>query len=340
MDGLSLLVSLPDSGESLDILNQELSWSRPARELATQLYDDRLPPLVDRKTLPYLFGVSPRLISAMEKFPERYYRVFHLKKWRGGDRQIEAPRRFVKLIQRWINNFVLPNSFPEYVKGFVRGRDIFDNASSHVPGRNLMVVDVEAFFPSIKINKIAAVFTDLGFPDPAAFQLASLCSFQARLPQGGPTSPAIANIVFRDADLELDSLAASWQCAYTRYADDLAFSGAERFSTEHVTAVASILARHGFESNRLKTRRIGPGSRQLVTGLVVNERAQPPRWKRRIWRAVFHRAARHPRQFDGRAEELAGIAAFMNQYDPSTASSYRRIATTVARGSRSTRATH
>ncbi len=332
MDGLSLLVSLPKAPESLTTLEQELSWDTAASELAAKLFDRGLPPLVDRKCLPYLFGVSPRLISAMEKHPERYYRIFQLRKRAGGERQIEAPRRFGKLVQRWINYYILPRDFPSYVTGFVERRNIFDNANVHVPGKNLMVIDIEEFFPSIKINKISAVFDGLGFPTPASLQLASLCSFQARLPQGAPTSPAIANVVFQEADAELNSLAASWRCTYSRYADDLAFSGARRFSDDDARAVESVLVGHGFAINRSKSRRVGGGARQVVTGLVVNRRAQPPRWKRRMWRAMFHRASLHSEEFKGRDNELAGVAAFINQYDRELAARYREIAAIVRNG--------
>lgn len=334
MSRLSLLVSLPDEQASLDVLARELSWNREAAGHASQLYRRGLPPLMDRGCLSYLFGISPKLIAAMERFPERYYRECLIPKRGGGKRQIEAPRRFVKLIQRWVNRYILSLSeLPPYVLGFTRGRNIFDHGKVHVQGTNLMVVDIEDFFPSVGTDKIVAVFGGFGFPEEVALQLAKLCSFDGRLPQGAPTSPAIANLVFRDADAELKKLADSWQCEYSRYADDLAFSGSRHFSKADLRKVESVLGRHGFAINRSKSRRIGAGSRQIVTGLVVNSTAKPPRWKRRLWRAMFHRASKHPHEFSDREMRLRGIAAFINQYDHELAQEYWAVAEAVGRQS-------
>jgi RNA-directed DNA polymerase len=331
MSHLSLLVSLPDKPESLSILADELSWSPEDADRASRLYATRLPPLVGTSCLSYLFGVSSKLISAMGKFPEPYYRRFSADKRGGGKRQIEAPRRFLKLIQRWINHYVLSSwELPPYVLGFARGRSIFDHGKLHAQGTNLMVVDIEDFFPSVRIDKITRVFGGLGFPDAVARQLASLCSLGERLPQGAPTSPTIANVAFRDADAELKELADSWQCQYSRYADDLAVSGSRHFTQADMGEVESILERYGFAINRPKSRRIGAGGRQIVTGLVVNSAAKPPRWKRRIWRAMFHQVSMHPHEFADREMRLRGIAAFVNQYDPKLASEYRTVADAVA----------
>ena len=332
MNGLSLLVSLPDEPASLDVLARELSWDTQSLRLARQLFDEGLPPLVDRGTLPYLFGVSPRLISAMGKFPERYYRRFVTPKHGGGQRQIDAPRRFVKLIQRWINQHVLASAkLPPYVLGFAKGRNIFDHGRLHADSTNLMVVDIQDFFPTITFDNATAVFCDFGFPTTVALQLGSLCSLDRRLPQGAPTSPSIANLAFSHADSQLKALANSWDSRYSRYADDLAFSGSTRYTKTHVRRVETILKRHGFAVNTSKTRRIGSGARQIVTGLVINKVAHPPRWKRHNWRAMFHRAQHDPRQFAQHEQHMRGVAAFVSQYDPARATRYRAVIETVAR---------
>jgi RNA-directed DNA polymerase len=338
MNGLSLLVSYPDDPASLRILERELSWSSATAQRARELYESGLPPLVDTRCLPYLFGVSRKLVAAMGKFPDRYYREFTTRKRGGGERRIEAPRRFAKLVQRWIDKHILSSAeLPDYVFGFARGRSIFDHGSLHTSGVNVLVVDIEDFFPSVDADKIAMVFSRFGFPEAVADQLASLCSLRRRLPQGAPTSPALANLAFSDADAQLKELADSWECQYSRYADDLAFSGSKRFTETDMRRVGSILARHEFTINRSKSRWIGSGGCQVVTGLVVNHTAHPPRWKRRLWRAMFHRATRHPHEFVDREKRLRGIAAFVNQYDIALASEYRAVAETVARQSDSDR---
>ena len=83
-------------------------------------------------------------------------------------------------------------------------------------------------------------------------QLAELCCLDGRLPQGAPTSPALANSVFKPLDVKLRELADGWDCEYTRYADDLAFSGSRKFSIEDVRAVNQILLKDGFQLQEKK----------------------------------------------------------------------------------------
>jgi len=332
MSHLPLLVSFADDAHSIDLLAAELAWDDGKSALARHLWESRLPPLVDTACLPYLFGVSAKLISAMGLFPKRYYRLFQRPKKGGGTRQIESPRRFLKVIQWWINDHILSHEqLPQYVVGFVRGKNIFHNGSPHAPNKNLMVIDIADFFPNVHIERVIDLFQSFGFPDGVSRQLARSCCLDERLPQGAPTSPSLANLVFLPADEELARLAATWECDYTRYADDLAFSGSRRFTSGDMSEVENVLSRYGFSPNERKSRIVGAGARQIVTGLVVNVRPQPPRWKRHLWRAMFHRASKHPNEFSDRKEVLTGIAAFVNQFNPKLAEEYRGVAEEVRR---------
>jgi len=319
MQPLPLLVSHPETPLSIRSISADLQLSPQETRLAIKLFKQGLPPLVNRSCLPYLFGLSDRLIAAMEKWPVRYYRVYTIEKAKAGNRRIEAPRRFLKLIQTWINAHICNHlSFPSCVKGFVKGQSIFTNALVHVRGRNLMVVDIRDFFPSIPLERVVKAFATFRFPPDVCRQLARLCCLQNRLPQGAPTSPALANCVFRGADLALRELAKTWGCRYTRYADDLAFSGRRIFSLEDMGRVQGIVQESGFSINSSKSRTIGQGGRQMVAGLVVNKKPQPPRLKRRRWRALFHQASLHPEQYIDQAARLSGIASFIRQYSPQT----------------------
>lgn len=330
MKGLPLLVSFPATRESIEYIGKELSWSSVEVSEALKLFKRGLPPLVDTYTLPYLFGISAKLVSVMGKFPGKYYRIFSILKSGGGQRQIEAPRRFLKIIQRWVHQHVLATQpLHPAVFGFVKGRNIFGNARVHVSSRNLMVLDIADFFPSISIARVQDVFLGIGFQYPVACQLASLCTLDGRLPQGAPTSPSLANLVFEPVDEQVLSLSKAWQCHYTRYADDLAFSGSRKFKMSDVVAIGKILHQYGFALQKAKSRIVGLGGRKIVAGLVVNEKPQPPRYTRRLWRAVFNRAERHPREFATRAGYLMGLAAVVHQYDPKLAAKYEKIAHAV-----------
>ena len=331
MNYLPSSLSLQYSDDLLGTLQEELNLDSDEVLKARQLLDSNLPPLVRPEVLSFLFGISYSLILAMSRFSERYYRVYTVSKKGGGKRQIEAPRRYLKLIQRWIYLHVLSKrQLPSMVTGFVHGKNIFSNAEPHKPLKNLMVIDIKDFFPSVSEKEIVRIFKSFGFPIKVATLLARLCTFESRLPQGAPTSPTLANLAFVPVDLTLQDLAKGWDCVYTRYADDIAFSGNLSFSYKDKREVAQILQQSGFRINHRKSRIIGSGARQILAGLVVNKDGLPPRYKRRRWRARFHQASLNPTQYVGQSAKLKGIAAFVNEYDHDLARQYFYIANQVA----------
>ena len=175
------------------------------------------------------------------------------------------------MIQTWLNwHLFSERRFPEYVAGYVKGRDIFDHARHHAKSRNPMILDIEDFFSSVTEEMVRTIFESLGFPGPVATQLMRLTTFNGRLPQGAPTSPTLASIAFLGADSEIQNLAIKSGCTYARYADDLTFSGDLHFTQEHVKEINSSVTKQFFRTNPDKTRIVGKRGRPLVTGLVVN----------------------------------------------------------------------
>jgi retron-type reverse transcriptase len=271
----------------------------------------------------------------MQKFPGKFYRSFTIQKSGGGERLINAPRRFLKTIQTWIYaNICAKQVLDDCVTGFIIGKSIFDNGRVHANNGNLMVVDISDFFPSVKFPQVSSIFKALAFPKSVAHQLAALCCLDGCLPQGSPTSPSLSNLVFKPTDSELTKLTKEWGCTYTRYADDMAFSGDKVFSREDIYQVGEILRKFGFSVNEKKSRIIGRGGRQIVAGLVVNQSALPPRVIRRRWRATFHNATIHPKKFSNRVTNLFGIASFVKQYSPATHQNYRAITLNVLKSSK------
>jgi len=238
----------------------------------------------------------------------------------------------MKLVQRWIHAHILSKAdLSSCVTGFVLGKNIFSNAKQHVSSRNLMVVDIQDFFPSVRKQQVRRIFRNFGYPPRVANYLAGLCTLQSRLPQGAPTSPTLANIAFSAMDTVLELLANEWGCTYTRYADDLAFSGERFFTRGDINRVEKMLADSGFKTNYKKSRITGPGARQIVAGLVVNKSGLPLRLNRMRWRAIFHQAALHPDRYTGQSSKLRGIAAFVNEYNIALAQKYRHIVDKVAK---------
>ena len=298
MKRLPLLLSLEHSPDVIETLKNECNLSTYQVERAKELLKRGCPPLVRKDILPYMLGISDVLIESMERFQDRNYRTYRVKKASGGYRTIEAPRSYLKMVQRWIYEYILSNiKLPRYVTGFVIGKNIFDNAAFHLESKNLMVIDIENFFPSVSERSVFEIFRKLDYPVKVAHRLAKICTLKRRLPQGAPTSPMLANMAFMPIDNELMELAEAWECAYSRYADDIAFSGETVFSGKDIAEITKIIRGGGFRVNRRKTRIIGSGGRQMLAGLVVNRIGKPARSKRMFWRSMFYHAEKHPEEF-------------------------------------------
>jgi RNA-directed DNA polymerase len=301
-------------------------------DLFQKLADKGLPPLVSIRAMGLILGVNPKLITAMARFPKGNYRAFMMPKRSGGERMILAPRVFLKTVQRYILQAILEaQPLPAYVNGFVPGRSIVTNAQAHKGAKYVLNVDILNFFDSVREEAIGRIFSDLGFGPHVASTLARLCTYQDCLPQGAPTSPYLANLVFSPADKEILQLCEERRIAYSRYADDLSFSGSQKIARDFLVLLEFVLRRYGFRLNPGKTRFFGPGQAHHVTGLVVNEKIHPKRALRRRLRAKFHNAALNPDDFHEPASTLLGWASFVNSYDRNLGSEYLAAARRVSR---------
>jgi len=327
MQNLPSAISNKPSLELIPELELEFGFSQSEIELAKELISKGLPPIVRPEILAYTFGISNRFIYSMYHSIDLHYKIYTIPKATGGTRQIEAPRRYLKLIQRWINiNILATCSLPNVATGFVKGQSIFTNAIPHIQNKNLMVIDLKNFFPTVSRKQVYQIFKSLGYPQRVNNLMTGLCTYKSRLPQGAPTSPTLANIAFKSVDLQLLELAKSWGCTYTRYADDIAFSGNICFTHYKLLQITSIIKKSGFVVNMKKTRIVGDGARQMLAGLVINRAALPPREDRRRWRAIFHQASLDPNHFANDKAKLKGVASFINQYNPKIAREYWVIA--------------
>ncbi len=237
--------------------------------------------------------------------PLRHYRYLWVPKASGGLRLIEAPKPLLRSIQRRILREIL-SRVPAHVAAcaFRRGGSVLAFARPHVERAQVIRLDLEDFFLSITFPRVRAVFSTVGYPDAVARVLAGLCTNtvpravwrdapKARadwqlgrrlacphLPQGAPTSPALANLVAYRLDARLGGLAAGLGGSYTRYADDLAFSSPEahaRFEHAVLRVSGRVIQEEGFFVNAAKTRVMPRAQRQHLAGVVVNERPNVPR---------------------------------------------------------------
>ena len=273
---------------------------------------------------------------------ERYdgcYARYRIPKKNGGEREIHAPCATLKTIQTLVNERILqPLGAHDAAWGFVPGRSIAGNASCHVGKPIVACADIHSCFPSVGRGLVISVLRrDLGdrFSDTAILRLADIALAEGVLPTGAPTSPALLNRVLLRTDEILTDAAEKRGCAYTRYADDLVFSGGEE-AVGLLGVAKGVLRGIGLELDPKKTNVFRKGRRQCCTGLVVNEKVGVRRDYARRLRAAVHAVAcgRQP-ELDGRPLSmmmLKGHIAFLESVKPEEGARLReRLAAAIVR---------
>jgi RNA-directed DNA polymerase len=246
---------------------------------------------------PYLRRVVKRSIDP--------YHEFAIKRRAGKNpRLISSPEPLLMNVQRWILGRILDHVPPHPASyAYQTGKSIRMCAEQHLGARWLIKMDLHNFFHTIDERQVYRIFAALGYEPLLALELARLCTRQAHgdfphptryrvrhqrhtaipgystyaigfVPQGAPTSGAIANLAVRPLDDSLAALASAHRLVYTRYADDIVFSSSGTFDRR----AASLLirqARHeisacGFTVHDKKTRLSPPGARRVVLGLLVD----------------------------------------------------------------------
>ena len=240
------------------------------------------------------------------------YRQKLIPKRTGGMRQLHVPNeRLMDLQRRILHRLLRRLRAHPAATGFERGQSIVHNARRHCGQLVLIRLDVHDFFPTTRADRIDAYFRRIGWNAEAAALLTQLTTHERGLPQGAPTSPRLSNLVNFGIDQRLANRVVRFRGVYTRYADDIAISLAfdkGRRVRGLIQYAGKLLKAHGYELHSRKQRILRPHQRQVVTGLVVNEKVQLPRELRRRLRAARHRLATGG-ECTFTPEQLAGYAA-------------------------------
>lgn len=203
------------------------------------------------------------------------------------NRILNVPNAFLKLVQRrLLDKFLYQLKVSEYSTAYCKGNSLLDNAAPHVGKECVLKLDISHFFDSIDDDKVFFVMKRLGVSITATVLFTHLCTYKGKLPQGAPTSPYIANLVMKDFDEKLGKWCKERDITYTRYCDDMTFSGnkADIRQANVVGKVRPMLYRMGFSLNVKKTVFISSSQQQHVTGIVVNEKPALSRKQRRAIR--------------------------------------------------------
>lgn len=256
---------------------------------AKKLFDQDLPVIYNQEHFSLLVKYDSEYVHRMSNAPHRFYRSFTIGKKNGGKRTIDEPLPDLKSIQKWVLKEILYSiDISAYAKAYVPNRSIRDNARFHRGQNFILTTDIKDFFPSISLYKVISVFLDLGYSNEVATFIGNLCCLNECLPQGAPTSPALSNIIFKSLDVKISELSQKHKLRFTRYADDMTFSG-EKYPDSLLRNISRILFEDGFTLNKSKTRILYQNRRQIVTGVVVNEKMQVSREKRdKIRQEVYY----------------------------------------------------
>jgi hypothetical protein len=331
----SVLCDLPQTHIVWSHAQQHQTWPElplepPCFRPLPAFRDLSLPALTTRSELAEWLGLKPEQLirfcdlnglSNRQDHPFKPHYNFHvLPKRSGGQRLIEEPRPMLKHLQRRLLSGMLsripasPHAF-----GFVTGRNCIQGAAKHAGEQILLTFDLRDFFHSIPQSRLFGLFRSLGYPGAIARDLVGLTTLATpphilrrlgpgqdnrltnrHLPQGAPTSPALANLCAFHLDRRLAGLARRIGATYTRYADDLSFSGDTCIARALQRAVPDIVVDDGFALNPAKTRSAHQSQQQRCTGLVVNQHVNIPRADYDRLKAIIHHLARpsDPRRAD------------------------------------------
>jgi len=279
-----------------------------------------------------------------------HYITYGIKKKTGGIRKISAPMPKLKKAQRAILEKILNRiTISKNAHGFASGKSIVTNATPHI-GEDIVVnMDLKNFFPTIDFKRVFGLFKKLGFSPQISTVLSLICTMpdeekikvhgevrylntgKRYLPQGAPTSPMITNIICRRMDARMEGIAKNLGFRYTRYADDMSFSGpnsARKIINKLLWQTKSVVISEDFKLHPDKTRVMANGQRKEVTGIVVNEKANISKKRLKEFRALLFQIEK-----DGIAgkkwgasadvlDSILGFARYIHMVDPQKGKKY------------------
>ena len=235
-------------------------------------------------------GIPIKTLYAVSNNLKGHYRKVLIPKKSGGYRKLSVPDEVMKRIQRQISDVLLIHMpISRYAKAYRFGSTTMKNARLHVGKPVVLKLDILHFFDSIRYSDMKdKVFPAEIYAENIRILLAMLCYYKDFLPQGAPTSPAITNILMYKFDETVGTWCQERGIAYTRYCDDMTFSG-DFDPAEAIWFVRQELRKMGFLLNEQKTRIQRSGQQQTVTGIVVNEKMSiPADYRRKLRQELYY----------------------------------------------------
>jgi len=235
-------------------------------------------------------GVSAKTLYTLSNHIDSHYYQAKVPKKNGEYRELSVPDEFLKTIQkRIVEKLLVYEEVSTYATAYRYGTSTIKNAYQHIKKHTMLKLDIRHFFDNINYPIVKEkVFVKEKYSESNRILLSLLCIYNDALPQGAPTSPIISNIIMK----EFDNIVGDWckkkRISYTRYCDDMTFSGYFN-EKEVISFVKAELKKMGFYLNDNKTVIAGKGQKQIVTGIIVNEKLNTPlSYRRKIRQELYY----------------------------------------------------
>ena len=335
------------------------AYLKETLEYIDVLTQKQLPVVFSLKHFSNLLGIDFNKLYTTIQTRSYHYSYYLIKKKCGGYRRIIAPHTPIKYLQNWIKLNILDNiDLSPYATGFVKKKSIYNNAKMHENSKVIFNLDLANFFESITEKRVYGIFKSIGYCNNLSVEFAKICTnrisnvdydklselekeyFQELLQfkepvlvQGASTSPGLSNLICKRLDLRLSKLANKQGVNYSRYADDITFSGDDD-KLPKIGILKRIITEEGFHINWKKVGKYKTGQRQLVTGLLVDKKVRvPKKFKKEIYRHLYfckkYGALSHFQRINPdkgyRKEWLLGKIFFVNSIEPDEAKKMFRI---------------
>ena len=236
-------------------------------------------------------GFSAKTLYGLSNNLDKHYRNIFIPKHDGSKRKLSIPDLILKRVQRSIaDNILADYPISRYAMAYTKGSNVQKNASLHVGKQKILKLDVDGFFDHITYSRVKdCVFCKENYSEPIRILLTMLCYYKESLPQGAPTSPAITNIIMYDFDEKIGKYCEENNISYSRYCDDITFSGGDFDEKAVISVVKDELRKLGLFLKNKKTAVIPNTKRQTVTGIVVNEKiGLTKEYKNKIRQEIYY----------------------------------------------------
>ena len=282
-----------------------------------------------------------RIISVEKSFLQKHIRIcpllyidIPLKKKDGTPRPIRAPKDKLKTIQRSILKNILSDiKLPPCCYGFSKNKSIIENAKIHSKNDFLLNLDIQDFFPSVHYEKVKQIFLDTGLNEEISDIICGLTTYEYRLPQGAPTSPFLASFALSNLDYRLVQLAKNNYLTYTRYFDDISFSGNKRVVALEKD-IMKIIKEEGYKVKMSKRKLFKKGEDKEVNGILIVDKKLSLENTEELFNYVsdinkYGLSKLRNDNFEKEKQSLMGKIAFLKQVDHKKGNDVEKIFTCI-----------